>query len=310
MSKKHKLVGTAIFGLVLFLWTQAWAGGFEGKMVFRNGQINLMQVEVPGLGNAQPTVQFAKKAVAIPFDTYRQVIKEVGEKGPGIRVETQVIWVKGSLFRTDSGEGSDKMAIIFNAKTQKLTTVNWKEKKAVVIDVGKMMNAVNSVAEQMGKTFGLDAKAMKQMMTGNASDEEDQFSLKATGKKKKINGFKCQLYVGTDRNGNPMQAWLATPTSDLSQMYKSIEEMSKAVQQAKKFKDKESLFYEKINKMPILKKWVTHNSDLHFEEFVSLKRQSVSPDLFKVPKGFKVVSLQDMFQKQMVNFQQFQKKNR
>ncbi len=305
---RKKIWMTGIFlGLALFLGAQAWAGGFEGKMVYRNGEINLMQVEVPGLSGGQPTLQFAKKAVAVPFDTYRQVIKEVGENGPGVRVHTEVIWVKGPLFRTDANEKGDKTAIIFNAKTQKLTTISFKDKKAVVIDVGKMMNAVNSMAQQMGKTFGLDAKAMKQIMQGgNEAEEKSQFSLKPTGKKKKINGFKCELYVGTDDNGNPLQTWLTTPTSDLKQMFKSLEEMTKAIQKENQPKDTKDEFLEKINKMPILEKWVSNNSVLNFSEFVSVKKQSVSSDLFQVPKGFKVVSMGDMLKNQMMQFQQMQ----
>ncbi len=308
MKRKIGLAGV-FWGLILFLAAQAWAGGFEGKMVLRNGRIDLMQVEVPGLTGAQPTPQFAKKAVAVSFDAYRQVIKEVGENGPGVRVHTAIIWVKGPLLRTDTDENGNKVAIIFNSKTQKMTTISFKDKKAVVIDVGKMMNAVNSMAEQMGKTFGMDAKAMKQMMQGgNQSEEKTQFSLKPTGKKKKINGFKCELYVGTDEDGNPLQAWLATPPSDLKEMFKSLKEMSKTLEKKDGAKDEESEFLDKINKMAVLKKWVTDNSHLNFEEFVNMKKQSVSSDLFQVPKGFKVVSMGDMLKNQMMQFQQMQNK--
>lgn len=311
MKKKFLLVGGFFLLVVLFLGVQAQAGDFEGKMVFRDGEIDLMQVEVPGLAGAQPTSAFAKKAVAVPFDTYRQVIKKVGEAGPGVRVHTETIWVKGSLFRTDTNEDGEKMAIIFDSKAQKLTTISWKEKKAMVVDVGKMMKSVNNMAKQMGKTFGMDANSLKQMMQGMQTEEEnDLFSLKPTGKKKKINGFKCELYIGTDKDGNPLQAWLATPGSTLKQLFDSMEEMTKAIQKIKETEDKEAKFLKKTNKMPILKKWVENNSDFNFEEFVSLKKQSVSPDLFKVPAGFRVVSMGDMIQNQMMKLQQLQQKNR
>ncbi len=306
---KRKVLSVVGFFLVmaLFWGVQAQAGDFEGKMVFRDGEIDLMQVEVPGLAGAQPTPAFAKKAVAIPFDTYRQVIKEVGEAGPGVRVQTETIWVKGNLFRTDTNENGEKVAIIFDSKTQKMTTISWKEKKAMVVDVGKMMKSVNSMAEQMGKALGMDANAMKQIMQGKQAEKEnDLFSLKSTGKRKKINGFKCELYVGTDKEGNPLQAWLATPTSTLKQLFDSMEEMTKAIQKINETEDKESRFLKKTNKMPILKKWVENNSDFNFEEFISVKKQSVSPDLFKVPAGFKVVSMQDMMHNEMLKLQQFQ----
>ncbi len=305
--KKHGLLVGVMLGMALFLSAQVWAGGFEGKMVIRNGRIDLTQVEVPGLKGAQPTPQFATKAVALPFDTYRQVIKEVGKNGPGVRVHTEVVWVKGSLFRTDTQEKGDKVAIIFDAKTQKMTTISFKDKRAMVIDVGKMMKGVHSVAEEMGKTFGLDANAMKKMMQGeNEAEEQDQFSLKPTGKKKKINGFKCELYAGTDEDGNPLQVWLTTPSPDIKRMFSSLEEMSKAIQKETQVEDKKSEFFEKLNKIPVLTKWVEDNSDFYFNEFVSVKKQSVSSDLFTVPKGFKVVSLSDMFKNQMMKFQQLQ----
>ncbi len=300
MKRNFFSIGIFIFAMALFASVQVQAGGFAGKVVFRNGRIDLMQVEVPGLSGAQPTPSFAKKAAAIPFDTYRQVIKKVGESGQGVRVHTEAIWVKGNLFRTDMNENGEKTAIIFDSKTQKLTTLSWKEKKAVVVDVGKMMKAVNNMAKQMGKTFGFDANAMKQMMQGNQAEKEgDLFSLKPTGKRKKINGFKCELYVGTDKDGNPLQAWLATPTANLRQLYRSMEEMTKAMEKNKEMEDSESLFLKKTDKFPVLKKWVENNSDFNFDEFVSMKKQSVSADLFKVPAGFQVVSMEDMMQNKM-----------
>jgi len=306
---KRKFLSIAAFVLVmaLFLSVRVQAGGFEGKIVFRDGQIDLMQVEVPGLSAMQPTHAFAKKAVAVSYDIYRQVIKEVGESGPGVRVHTAIIWVKGNLLRTDINENGEKTAIIFDSKAQKLTTISWKEKKAVVIDVGKMMKAMNNVAEQMGKAFGLDANAMKQMMQGSQAEKEsDLFSLKPTGKKKKINGFKCELYIGTDKDGNLLQVWLTTPTANLRQLYQSMEEMTKAMEKSKEIEDNESKFFEKTDKFPILKKWVENNSDFNFEEFVSMKKQSVSADLFKVPAGFQVISMENMMQNKMKQLQQLQ----
>ncbi|NOY77485.1 MAG: DUF4412 domain-containing protein [Calditrichaeota bacterium] len=307
MKRKDWLVGIVILGMALVLSIQAQAGGFEGKLIFRDGRINLRQVEVPGLGAVQATPAFAKKAVAVSFDTYRQVMKEVGESAPGVRVNTATIWVKGNLLRTDMNESEGKTAVIYDSKAQKLTTISWKEKKAIVIDVGKMMKAMNSVAEQMGKAFGLDASAMKQMMQGNQPEKEnDLFSLKPTGKKKKINGFKCELYEGTDKDGNPLQVWLATPTQTLRQLYQSMEEMTKALEKSKKMEDNESKFFEKTDKFPVLKKWVENNSEFHFEEFVSMKKQSVSADMFKVPAGFQVISMENMMQNGLKQLQQFQ----
>ena len=311
MKRKFLSVSALILIIAFFVGVKAQASGFEGKMVFRDGQIDLMQVEVPRLAAVQSTPAFAKKAVAIPFDTYRQVIKEVGESGPGVKIHTSTIWVKGNLFRTDTKENGEKMAIIFDAKTQKMTTISWKEKKAMVVDVGKMMKAINNMAEQMGKALGMDANAMKQMMQGNQPPaENDLFTLKSTGKKKKINGFNCELYMGTDKEGNPLRVWLATPPATLKQAFDSIEEMTKAMEKVKEMQDKESKFYEKTNKMPILKKWVENNTDFNFEEFVSFKKQPVSQDLFKVPSGFKIVSMENMMQNQMMKMKQLQQQNR
>ncbi len=270
---------------ILFFNRAVLAAGFEGKIVEKDITVQL---------SAFPSVNPEDNS-AVADNIFSKSTEELKKIAPeGFAENTATIYIKGKMYRVDSEQEGHKMSMIYDMTTHKMTTLQWDSKTAMVTNVDEINENVGNMMKQMPQTTEGEKK-------------ESDFSMKATGKTKTINGRKCALFEGTDSDGHFSHIWLDTGDEALFNSFIPIFTAMQDMGGENKDNEKEEQFYRQEKGFPILTKTV-NGDEVDIQETVEITKQSVSDDQFTIPAGFKEMNMQQMIQEQMKKYQdQFNK---
>lgn len=187
---------------------------------------------------------------------------------------------------------------------RQMITLQHDQKMAMVTSMDQMMK----MGDQMGEAMGFSPEAMD--MEGEEGDEEDSFSMKSTGQTKTINGFKCELFAGTDSDGDFAHIWVSKEQGSRAKNFiEALSEMEKFDQEESEGTEKENEFFKELNGFPILTKSVSMDQ-LNINEVLEISDESVPDDIFQIPAGYQQMNMQQMMQQQMKMMQEQYKKQR
>ncbi len=274
----------------LLLWFNfAGAADFEGKISQQSIFVYAYELE-----NVDSMAE-AEKVFAKSNDQLRQMAAQSGDE-EAYSEELADIYIKGDAFVVESREDGQRMTVIFDGQSSNITTLMHDQKMAMVTD----MNAVEGMGDQMSRMMG--EEMMDDEMMGYEMDEEDRFSMKSTGETRTINGFKCELYKGTDSEGDFSHMWIHRGYADVFETLIAAFSKLDASGAASEM-DKEEQFFKKIRGIPILTKSISMG-DLNISEIKEISKQSVPKEMFKVPADYQKMDMQKMMDQQMKQMQQ------
>ncbi len=264
---------------VVFWFNFAAAADFEGKITQQAIFATIYALEDVDSMEAADKV-FAKSAAQL-----KQMALESGDD-ENYSEEVVDIFIKGDAFLMNTSEDGHRATVIFNTKSSKIITLIHDQKMVMVTD----MDAMEKMGDQMGMAMGSDPE----MMVGDMA-EEDLFSLKPTGETRTVNGFKCELYKGTDSEGDFYHVWIHKGFADV---FETLITAFSGLDKSSADEDKESAFFRKIKGIPVLTKTLSMG-DVSINEIKSISREPVASDMFKVPADFKKMDMQQMMMQQM-----------
>lgn len=280
--KFSRLFPFYVFAAGIFFYSGvSLSASFEGQIIEKDVTVPL---------SAFPNMDTENKE-AIGADLFPKSNNELKKLAPEDYTEnTSTIYIKGKYFRVDTENDGQKVSIIYDTNSHKMTTLQWAVKKAMVTSMDEINKQMKNMMQQA-----------PQAMPGKKA--EQNFSMNATGKTKMINGYKCELYEGTDSNGNYTHIWLDKGNgalfNSLLPIFTAMQDMSGEEGEGKK----EAAFYQLHKGLPIFTQTVTEHN-IQIEETMSIKNQPVSDDLFMIPTGFKEVNIQQMMEEQMQQYQE------
>ncbi|MEJ2636598.1 MAG: hypothetical protein P8184_15060 [Calditrichia bacterium] len=288
MRSKRFLFLSLVLVAIFIFENSLLASGFEGKIVQKNISVSLSPSAAP---DESGFTQYANDL----FSKSNLELKKMAEsEGNEYSEETAIIYMKGKNYRIDTNQEGQKVSIIYNLDTKKMTTLQWASKTAMVTDM-----------EQMGKNMSqMMGQAQKQMgdMDNQGMEEDNQFSMKSAGETKTINNFKCELYEGKDSDGDYTHLWLTKDDKNLFDSFMPIFSELDNLMQTKLEQGKEEQFYREKQGVPVLTKSIS-GSGLNIDEITDISSENVPADMFAVPADFKEVNMQQMIQEQMKKYQ-------
>jgi len=278
---------------LLLCFNLSSAADFEGKISQRSTSV--FSYELEDVSSMPEAEKIFSKSVA----ELKQMAAQNGD--PEAYSETlEDVYIKGKMMRIDTRQEGESVSMIYDGRSNKMTTLQHDEKMAMVIDMDQMMHQSEALSEQMAQSMGVSPGAAPDMMDDEMPGK-DLFSMKPTGETKTINGFKCELYKGTDSDGGFTHMWIHKGYSDVFESMATA--FSRLDATDKSDQDKEEQFFRKVKGVPILTKRLS-NGEFSIEEIVKISKQSVPDDMLKVPADYKKTSMQEMMQQQMKQMQE------
>ncbi len=286
----------------ILLTGAAFAGEFEGKIIQRQINIPLEALSQSGgisaddIGNPQ---QIAARLFSKSIDELKQMVQDPAAYRE-VEEGTSDIFVKGNKFRIDTEQGGQKISVIYDVDKDQIINLDWKSRQALI-------TSTKQLGQTMKQIKGHLPEGMREMQM--AEQEDDLFSVKPTGKTKTINGFRCELFEGTDSDGNYTHIWLSRDRKDLFQKFMKVFSVMEDVSGGEKIKKNEEKFYEEQQGLDVLTRTVSGDA-ISIMEVREIKEQSVPDDLFQVPAGFQQVNMMDMMKKHMHMMQELMQKQK
>jgi len=286
----------------IFLSGAAFAGGFEGKIVQRQIYIPLEALS-QSAGINTDDISNPQKIAAQLFSKSLDELKQMVQNPAAYREfeeETTDIFVKGNKFRIDTEQGGQKISVIYDVDKDQIINLDWNSKQALI-------TSTKQVGQTMEQIMGHLPEGMREMQM--KEQEEDRFSMKPTGKMKTINGFRCELFEGTDSEGDYTHIWLSRDQKDLFQSFMKVFSIMEDVSGSEKVKKNEEKFYEEQKGLDVLTQTISGDA-ISVMEIQEIKKQPVPADLFQIPAGFQQVNMMDMMKKHMHMMQERMQKQK
>ncbi len=274
---------------LLLCFNLSSAADFEGKISQQSTSVFSYELEdVSSMSEAEKI--FSKSAAEL-----KQMAAQSGDADSYSEAPADV-YIKGKAMRIDTRQDGQRVSMLFDGRSNKMTTLQHDDKMAMVIDMDQMMHQAEEMREQMAQSMGVSPDMMEDGMPG-----KDLFSIKPTGETKTINGFKCELYKGTDSDGGFTHMWIHKGYADVFESMATA--FSRLDAPEKSGQDKEEQFFRKVKGVPILTKSLS-NGAFSIDEILKISKQSVSDDMLKVPADYKKTSMEEMMQQQMKQMQE------
>lgn len=285
-GKKVILLGIIFFTSICLPQT------FEGKIVTKDISLNINSIRSALMEEAEDNYdeswdnlsdeELFQMQVEKIFDRSNEELKNLAmnSEDPGYEEETyseylSESWVKGSKMSIWGEDQEGKNGFIYDLNSPVAYILKPDEKIVIELDLNKF------------------SQQMKQMMGNYASTEEDNFSMTSTGKTKKINGYNCTLYKGTNEDGDPQQLWVTTSIDAglLSVFVNLMEYTSKLA--GIPINEKETNFYKSIGGISIVDRSISYDN-LNISEIISAEKKTVPDSKFAVPSDYKKMSWEQM----------------
>lgn len=188
--------------------------------------------------------------------TARADIVMVNETAIGEVKSKTVLSIRGDMVRTDNGT---ETSVIMDTGKGEMTTLMHEQKMVVKTDLNALKAASAAFADKA--VPGADLKP----------------TITSTGKKEKINGYDCEIYV-VELKGMSSRLWIAKDYPGYEKLKKELSVLEKLGTPG-----------QKQPPMPGLAlKTEYEQQGLKFTTMlVSLKEQPVDASIFKVPAGYK-----------------------
>lgn len=185
------------------------------------------------------------------------------------------IWIKGKKFSVTGTDDEGEYVTIFEMGKPLVYMLKPSEKIVVELDIEKY------------------SERMKEILEKYNSNSESKFSMTSTGKAKKINGFNCTAYEGTNEEGNLQQLWITKEIdgslfSSFMQILENVDKMT-----GKETNAKEIAFFKEVEGLSILDKEIS-TGNLNISEVLSIEKMNVPDSRFIVPSDYQIMSWQQM----------------
>lgn len=187
---------------------------------------------------------------------------------------TQTMYIKGPKMRMDSDqEKSERTFMIMDM--QKRVVRNFFPEKKVYMEMSF------DEVEEMGRDFSKMRKGV---------EEEESGKLKKTGKKKKINGYNCQLY--TQQIGQYANEYWITRKVTIKEIMGEFVDQMKSFGKVQGLESRQEALME-VDGYPILS--VTRNKyGTDRNEVIKIEKKRLSEELFAIPAGYQKQSMADL----------------
>ena len=308
INKFHCRINISILILAATLWgSPMFAAGFEGKIVNRQISIplySLMQqspVDVPGSVNRE------KLASQLFTKSPEELLKIAKSHGDVVEHRSE-IFLKGNKFRVDTEEDGEKISIIYNAETGEMITLLWGSKTAMVTSVKEVSSQMSDMQKKMKEATGQYAEMMEKyqdQMKNAPAEQRDPFNMKPTGKTRMIHDYKCELFKGTDSDGNYTYLWLTRDDAALFNSFIKVFSAMEKIGDKKNAAGKEEEFYRENKGFQVLSESISRD-EVEIDELLEVIRQNVPDSLLVIPPGFQKRNMQEIINQQMKQFEQFQ----
>lgn len=214
----------------------------------------------------------------------------MARSGLDIEVEETTMSVKGAKIRADVGAFG---YFIMDADEETLWMVS-PERSAFVKWTQVDMEAAERRVQEMMASMGLDPEDMER----GGPEPSGPATLEPLSRTARINGFDATGYRAESRNAVTV-GWVAKDVHGVGRTFKALTESMEALSgdDEDASGSMETLFWEKG--LPVRTQAVStvFGSLSHYEvtDFLSIEPTSVSDELFKIPAGFREVSMEDLF---------------
>jgi len=307
----------SVFTIILFLFISIGAQSFEGKVISKDISISIIALDELMFGNEESdeesydeeaydeeeeseeysldgpqipikimeqyfslSIEEMKKAV----DKYRSEYGDEYMDQPLYEETSSEIFIKGLKMRVDTEDDGMKMSVLIDMESTDVKIIRWDQKIVMNMDYEKMK-------AQMDEAFG---------EYGIENDEvvHNEIHLESTGITKEINGFKCELYKGTNSENNYENVWLSKAIDD--ELIKSLSKMSEtfAKLNSEVGSDTEFDFYVKNKLFPVLTKNFSSGEVILIEEILNVEKVAIDDSQFELPKGFQEMDMSQMMQQE------------
>jgi hypothetical protein len=215
-------------------------------------------------------------------------------------------------FKVETGTGEGSSAdMIFDARAQKLWSVDHAEKSYVEMDRATVRQLASTMSDAMDKmraqleNLPADQRAMVAESMGGiglAEEEEAEWDIKPTGDKQKVQGYTCRKYEV--RRGGQLESeiWAADwkdvgISSDtfkifesLSDFYSDITDVFRGSAMSGMELDPFEQF-DRIDAFPVMIREYQDGQPAGTMKLRSVRSESLPADLFQVPSGYRPMDI-------------------
>lgn len=265
---------SAVLVLLQLIAGSVVAGEFEGSMTSRHSYF--------ALDDLRRIIESEEEAREFLFSNSVDDIRALfGDHSmeDGLSQDTWTIRMKGDQFRVDATDDGEKQSFLYNSSGSEMITLLHNQQVAMVI----------SLAEHLGMGDETDMFSEE--------EGEGHFSLAPTGKEMVIHDLRCQEYIGTDSDGDALQAWIHSGKADwYENLWGAMDKFAAVLEgdAGEDGVDKEEAFYRKTG-FPVVSKTISME-DVNINEILSIGTEGVSDDLFTIPAGYQRVTPRQMMQ--------------
>jgi hypothetical protein len=276
--------------LTVFLFCSlSHSAGFEGKIV--NRDISLPVYAFPSLNEIEDMDSDAfQSAVQKLFEKSPDELIQIARSNGGgddIQESISTIYIKGDKYRIDSEEEGEKQSIIYDIGTKSINMIQWESKMVITASLDEFKEGFS---EMLPTPPGTEMPEM--------TEDNSKFSMKTTGKTRTINGYTCELYTGTNQDGDYTNLWLTSGNQDLFEAFKNMMTvMEESFAKGKLLDEEDNFFLEK--KGVDMLNLTASSFDINIQEMKDITAQTLSADFFEVPQNFQKISPQEMMEKEM-----------
>ncbi len=270
--------------MLVFICT-AQAEGFEGKIEYRD--ISLMTDAFPSLSEFMDdhSVEFHNALRAL-FSKTPDELKEIAMDNGGnefVEETNSTIYMKGDLYRIDETDDDGKQSIIYDLKSKTMKIIRWDEKAVMVSSMNKMEDIVQLPPE------------MQDMETER---EKDLFSMQKANQTKTVAGYKCELYTGTNSDGDYTHLWITDQNQSLVNSFLNIMKLFQDSFGESELKDAEDKFFIQKKAFDLLR-YSGSAFSVDIEQVQEISEEPIDQNMFETPAGFKELSMEELMKEEM-----------
>jgi len=164
--------------------------------------------------------------MTIPTEKLKQAAMEEGME---VKAKESTIYVDGNKFAVEDNSEMGKMTVISNADDGVMYMVMWAQNKVMVVtpdDMKKIEEQTKAMVEESIKSMSPEMQAQVRAAMEQEKQQKAgaEFSANATGKKMKINGYNCELYLIEQEEGNVTGVWAAADDLKITAEVEKISE--------------------------------------------------------------------------------------
>ncbi|MBN2365116.1 MAG: DUF4412 domain-containing protein [Calditrichaeota bacterium] len=265
------------------------AEDFQGKIVYED--LSLMAEAFPSLRELEdfqsPEYREAMKEL---FAKSPEELRKIAVKNSGkdyVETENSTIYIKGYLYRVDEMNEGENQSIIYDLKSNSMKIIRWDEKTVLTAPLNELDENLEQMLELPPEDMVMDTPL-----------EEDLFSMEPANQKTTIIGYECELYVGTNSEGEYTHIWLTDQNQKLVNAYLRIMNIIRDDFDSGQEPDSEDKFFTEKKGFEI-RRYTGSSFSIDIEQVKEISEETVPDKLFKTPAGFVEISLQEMIEQEM-----------